>query len=157
MKRTVYFLLLASITSCKRTLSPTEKLIEQFRPMIQGVWNSKAEMDEMARSKRPPKKDTTQQYVNGMIIETERINGDSIPIAVGFNTGEGDDLVFKFQVTKRPALVCGDRYELRYNVRNRDTILYLYSKEKDSIKVIEYVKTLQKFPRFDHSQIIWQK
>ena len=150
MKRIVYLILAASvITSCKRTPSPTEKLIEKFKPMIQGVWNSKEEMDEMARSKRAPKKDTTRRYINSMIIETEKINGDSIPIAVGFNSGFGDDLVFKFHAGTKPKLTCEDKYQLRYNVRNRDTVLYLYTQEKDSIKVTEFVKILQKFPRFD--------
>lgn|GEM_PF-6763318 len=150
MKRIIYFIVAATvITSCKRKLSPTENLIDKFKPMIQGVWNNKEEMEEMARSKRVPERDTTQHYVSVMNIETEKINGDSITIGVGFNSGEGADLVFKFQAAPRPALVCGDRYELRYNVRNQDTVLYLYSKERDSIKATEFVKILQKFPRFD--------
>ncbi|PJJ80231.1 hypothetical protein [Mucilaginibacter auburnensis] len=150
MKRITCLILVAIFTSaCKRNLSPTQKLIEKYKPMIQGVWDNKEEMDEIARSKRIPQKDTTRRYVSVLSIETEKIYSDKIPIYVGYNNGEGGDLIFKFQLKPRPALVCGDRYELRYNISSRDTIVYLYTKEKDSVKVTEFVKVLQKLPSLE--------
>jgi hypothetical protein len=149
MRNAFYILLIfCSLLSCENNTKQSDVLIDKFKPIIQGVWNSKDELMKISHSDLPVRVDTGMPYITVMNIETEKIVGDSISVQVGFSDGRGDDLIFKFHPGKHPAtIISGTHYELGYKIAEGDTTLNLYFRDGNKATVTEFIRMLHKFPR----------
>ena len=149
MKNTLYVSILISLLfSCKSntkenskdtiavksTANQTQKLIQKFKPIIEGVWVKKEYVNRVAKSKSP--------YISfkalGGVAEFEiqiSDSGDSTHIGYSLNNHEGADFVLYFKTGQRPTSLKinlpdyetkGNFYELGYNIKNSDTTMVLY-------------------------------
>jgi len=125
----------------------SEKLINEFKPIIQGVWDNKKEMEEIS-SGDPKARDTSADCISVMEIETKEIIGTTLMVHVGLCNGQGTDMMLKFDPGKHTrAIILGDHYELACRTINGDTTLIVYSTDKENPKAYEFIKTLNYFPR----------
>lgn len=160
MKRLFYMLLLAIVvSSCKsKTEQATtdtiviaatnnaeaQKLIAEFKPIIQGVWVKKDYIDEVVKSKSPLAASYKAVSITTMHINTENIKGDSLIVGAGWGNHEGSDMILKFKPGKRPRTILYGESDLGFEIAKGDTILVWYKKdeEKNTTEVIRYKKAL---------------
>ncbi|MBK0377701.1 hypothetical protein [Mucilaginibacter segetis] len=164
MKRYFYVLIsLIFIFSCKsntdqndqdsvavnsRPLNETPDLIQQFKPVIQGVWVKKDYIKKLIRRKSPLDAMPLATGITTFYIDTDKLKGDSIIVPVGWGNHEGGSLSLKFVSGKEmPSIMLGDN-ELSYTIKNNDTTLIInhYDAKTQETITEKYTKALNKQP-----------
>nr|WP_294792607.1 hypothetical protein [uncultured Mucilaginibacter sp.] len=169
MKCLFYMLLLAIVvSSCKSKTeqeetdttstvtvdgAETQKLIAEFKPIIQGVWVKKSYIDKVIKMRSPLNAFDEVEGANIMVINADSIKADSLTIGVGWNNHEGSDIVLHFKPGKRANTIKWGTDELGYEIKHGDTILVLYrfSEEKNTTQKSKFIKAANVQPGKDLS------
>jgi hypothetical protein len=153
--KNIYYLLpfLLAITGCNNKSKKeviSENLINEFSPIIQGVWDNQKEMEKIAAG-QVNARDTSSQCVSVMDIETKDIIGTILMVHIGLCNGQGTDMMLKFEPGKHThSLILDKHYELGYRVASGITTLLLYYDFNDKHEAYEFVKTLNYFPSINN-------
>ncbi|MDB5128946.1 hypothetical protein [Mucilaginibacter sp.] len=163
MKRIGYLLLLLCIfLSCKsktgdndqdttangKPLDQTQALLQQFKPLINGVWIKKDYIKKVKKSKSPLAAVDKGKGITVMYIDTAQLKGDSIMVPIILNNHEGSTVALRFQSGKNTTTIELGDDELSYKVKNDDTTLIIYnynSQTKETITT-QYIRALQPKP-----------
>jgi hypothetical protein len=163
MKRIGYLLLILSIfLSCKsktgdndqdttaagKPLDQTQALLQQFKPLINGVWVKKDYIKKVKKSKSPLEAVDKGKGITIMYIDTAQLKGDSIMVPIILNNHEGSTVALRFQSGKNTTTIELGDDELSYKVKNDDTTLIIYnynSQTKETITT-QYIRALQPKP-----------
>jgi hypothetical protein len=147
-------LFLFAVTGCNNKSKEeivSESLMNEFRPIIQGVWNNEKEMEKIGTNDQNAR-DTSNQCVSVMDIETKKIVGTTLSVGIGLCNGPGTDMMLKFDPGKHThTIIIGDHYELGYRIASGITTLILYYDFNDQHNAYGFVKTLNYFPRFEQN------
>lgn len=123
----------------------TNKLITEYKPIVQGVWIKVDYINEVIRTKSP---EAATKYVDGvttMYFNTEKLNGDSILAPVGWSNHEGGELTLFFRPGIRSSTIQFGAGDLGYSIENGDTILTTYwPNENKKIIATKYRRILVK-------------
>jgi hypothetical protein len=133
-------------TSTTIAFSQSQKLIEKFKPVIQGVWVKSDYIDKVIKTKSPLAAADKANGITTMYINTEKINGDSLSVDIGTGNHEGSEMILKFKPGKNKKTISFGYSDLGYEINNGDTILVLYyfGKDKYFDPITKYSKVLNK-------------
>jgi hypothetical protein len=163
MKRIGSLLLILSIfLSCKsntgntdqdttangKPLDQTQALLQQFKPLINGVWVKKDYIKKVKKSKSPLAAVDKGKGITVMYIDTTQLKGDSIMVPFILNNHEGSNIALRFQPGKNTTTIELGDDELSYKVKNGDTtlIIYNYNPQTKETVTTQYIKALQTKP-----------
>jgi len=163
MKRISYLLLILSIfLSCKsktgdndqdttaagKPLDQTQALLQQFKPLINGVWVKKDYIKKVKKSKSPLEAVDKSKGITVMYIDTAQLKGDSIMVPIILNNHEGSTIALRFQSGKNTTTIEFGDDELSYKVKNDDTtlIIYNYNSQTKETTTTQYIRALQPKP-----------
>jgi hypothetical protein len=166
MKNTFYLLLLLSfLLSCKGhveqniqdsvntlpVLKSTQKLIDQFKPIIQGIWVKSDYINKVTKTKSPLASESEATGITTMYFNTNNIKGDSLWVNAGYGNHEGGNALLKFKPGKVSSTIIFNGCDLSYLIERGDTVLNLQqiNKETKKLESIKYVKSLNKEPDED--------
>ncbi|AMR30285.1 hypothetical protein A0256_02035 [Mucilaginibacter sp. PAMC 26640] len=140
MKRAFFgcFLLIA-IVSCTQapqkplkkgspagTFSPTQQLIKHLKPVYEGVWVRRNYIEKVKQTHSVLAAVDLVPGVNGIQIDTAKVSGDSLQVAVGWDNHVPGRITLRFRPGKKPKTVVFGEDELGYNITKQDTTLILY-------------------------------
>ncbi|GGH13428.1 hypothetical protein [Mucilaginibacter phyllosphaerae] len=159
MKRVICFPLILSIfLSCKSKTDDSEQgsssrlnqspaLIQQFKPMINGVWVKKDYIKKVKKSKSPLEAVDKGRGITVLYIDTAKLTGDSIIVPVILNNHEGSNLTLKFQPGRNTTTITLGKDELSYKLK-KDTnlIIYHYNPDTRETNTDQYIKAMDKQP-----------
>lgn len=140
MKRAFFVcLLLITIISCRHApkqqvtggttvkgITPTQQMIKRLKPVYEGVWVRRNYIEKVKQSQSVLAAVDLVSGVNGIQIDTAKVSGDSLQVAVGWDNHVPGRLTLRFHSGKNPNTVVFGEDELGYNIQNQDTTLILY-------------------------------
>jgi hypothetical protein len=163
------FLLLFVLISCKsnskqpvkdsavnvKIADPTHVLIEQFGPIIQGVWVKSDYINDLVLTKSPYASRKKLDGTAAFTIEMDLVEKDSVVVGASLNNHEGSSFALVFRKGHRATSLVTrmkdydlktNYFELGYNIAGRDTslILYHYNRGNHIIDSTKYTKVLSK-------------
>lgn len=149
-----FFIILVSCQTTDKTAGQPDKLIEKFKPFLNGIWVTSDYLDDIARTKSPLKSSEKLIFITEFTIDTTGVSDDSIHISAGLGNHEGYDFILYFrQGQTLTSLLTGitdydtesNSYELGYIINNHDTslVLYHYDKNKKLLDETKYTKVPQ--------------
>lgn len=123
---------------------PTQSLIQNIKPVIQGVWVKQDYIEKIIQTKSPIQATDKVTGITTMHINSAQIDGDSLIVRVGYDNYQPGDVMLKFRPGKnRSAFLFGED-ELGYSTQNNDTTLVLYQYYNKKWIPTPYVKALKK-------------
>jgi hypothetical protein len=167
MKRLFYILLLAvAISSCKSKTeqaatdttseatvndAETQRLITQFKPIIEGVWVKKSYIQSVISTRSPYKSWKEWWGIASMDVFFPKDGKDSTQVGYSLNNHEGSEFVLFLKQGHLPTSlkinlpdyeVEGNFYELGYEINKGETnlVLYHYSAKGKIIDKTLYTK-----------------
>ncbi|MFD0793276.1 hypothetical protein ACFQZX_06575 [Mucilaginibacter litoreus] len=126
----------------QKRLNQSPALIQQFKPVINGVWVKKDYIKKVKKSKSPLAAVEKGKGITAMYIDTAKLKGSSISIPVIWNNHEGKNLTLKFEPGRNTTtIVLGDD-ELSYKIKNNDTtlIIYNYNPRTNETNSAQYIR-----------------
>ena len=162
MKRIIYLpLILTILISCKskddqdngsgNRLNESPDLIQQFKPVIGGVWVKKNYIKKLVKSKSPLAAAERVMGITTLYIDTEKLKGDSILVPVSWNNHKGNNVALRFQPGKNTTTIMLGDDELSYSIKRNDTTLIIYHYDDATKETItaKYIKALNSQPAGD--------
>lgn len=131
-----------------KPLNQGPELIQQFKPLINGVWVKKDYIKKVKKSKSPLAAVERGMGITVLQIDTAKMQGDTIPVPVVLNNHEGTQLTLKFQPGRNTTTIVLGTDELSYKLKNKDTtlIIYHYDAATKETSTAQYIKAVGALP-----------
>ena len=132
-------------TALKPISDQTKKLIQKFKPILQGVWVKKDYIDKVLKTKSPLAAADECRGITTMYINTDYIKGDSIVFMAGFYNHDGANVTIKFQPGKSPSSILFNNKDLSYSIERNDTSITVFQFDERKQKMIKakYIRALK--------------
>jgi hypothetical protein len=160
MKRLFYIAIpLSILLSCKgkndgddqsnangKQLDQSPVMIQQFKPVINGVWIKKNYIKKLIKSRSPLEAAERAEGITTFYIDTEKITGDSLKVAVNMDNRKDTSVVLRFQPGRNTTTIMLGDDELSYNIKRNDTtlLIYHYNQRKRETTSDKYIKASEK-------------
>ncbi|MBE9662532.1 hypothetical protein [Mucilaginibacter myungsuensis] len=139
MKRFLLCLTAAGLLfSCK-----PKTLIEEYKPIVQGVWVKKQYLDSVIFTKAPASVPQNDNEVIILYIDTKDIKGDSLTFYVGKANHAFVAAGLYFRPGKDPRRIKIADSEVDYTINGKDTLLNIHFERGGKPQVISYIKVAQ--------------
>jgi len=124
----------------------TEKLIEKFKPIIQGVWVKKDYIDKVIQTKSPLAAIDECRGITIMYINTDHIEGDSLQFIAGYFNHDSGNVTIKFQPGGSLSSILFNDKDLNYSLENGDTTItvFQYDNRKKLIVKAKFIRVLNR-------------
>ncbi len=147
-------LLFSCNTIADKPSMPANKLAQQFKPFLHGVWVHGDYMDDILKTRSPVKSSEKLTFITQLTIDTSGISEDSINIGIALGNHEGSDLVLYFKQGQTPTSLLTNIngfeqesgfYELGYETSGNDTALkiYHYDSKHKLLDDTKYIKVAE--------------
>lgn len=155
MKRFIPLILFAALyCSCNNEQQSTDKplnqsatLIEQFKPLIHGVWIKKDYIKKVKKSKSPLEAAERSKGITMMLIDTLKMSGESIEVPLIRNNHETGKETLTFEPGRNTTTIMFGKDELSYKLKKDTTlIIYHYNADTRETDLSQYIKVLDKAP-----------
>jgi hypothetical protein len=121
----------------------TQLLINNLKPIIQGVWVKRDYIEKVIKTQSPIQANDKVIGITTMHFNSAPIDGDSLIARVSYDNHQAGDVILKFEAGKnRSAMPFGEN-ELGYSTQNGDTTLILYQYYNKQWVLTPYVKALK--------------
>lgn len=122
---------------------PTQSLIQNIKPIIQGVWVKQDYIQKVIQTKSPIQATDKVTGITTMHINPTQIDGDSLVVRVGYDNYQPGDVILRLRPGKNKAAFLFGENELGYSTQNNDTTLVLYQYYNKQWVLTPYVKALK--------------
>lgn len=126
----------------------TQRLIDKFKPMVQGVWVKKDYLEKVILTKSPLAAADLANGITTFFVNTDHIQGDSLIVPIGAGNHDGSTLVLRFNHgIKKSTLIFGGG-NLGFKVEGKDTILIFeqFDEQKNAAIKTYFVRALRRQP-----------
>ncbi|RFZ92016.1 hypothetical protein D0C36_11250 [Mucilaginibacter conchicola] len=127
-----------------KPLNQSPELIQQFKPLINGVWVKKDYIKKVKKSKSPLAAVERGTGITVLHIDTTKMRGDSISVPTVWNNHEANQITLKFEPGRNTTTIVLGKDELSYKLKNKDTtlIIYHYDEATKETSTAQYVKAM---------------
>jgi hypothetical protein len=134
--------------SSGKQLDQSAEMLQQFKPVIHGVWVKKNYIKKVLKTKSPLEAIDRVEGITTFVVDTTQIKGDKLNVPVNWNNHKAGELTLKFQPGKNTTTVMLGDDELSYTVKRNDTtlIVYHYDEKKHETTSDKYIKAFDKLP-----------
>jgi hypothetical protein len=134
--------------SNNKHLDQSAEMLQQFRPVIHGVWVKKNYIKKVLKTKSPLEAIDRVEGVTTFVVDTTQIKGDKLNVPVSWNNHKAGELTLRFQPGKNTTTIMLGDDELSYTVKRNDTtlIIYHYNDKKHETTSDKYIKAFSKLP-----------
>ncbi|HEK20534.1 hypothetical protein [Mucilaginibacter sp.] len=155
MKRFVPLILFAALyCSCNNDQQSTDKplnqsatLIQQFKPIIQGVWVKKDYIKKVKKSKSPLEAAEKSKGITLMQIDTQKMSGENIEVPLIRDNHEAGKETLTFEPGRNTTTIMFGKDELSYKLKKDTTlIIYHYNADTRETDLNQYIKVSDKAP-----------
>ena len=129
----------------------TLALIDEFKPIIQGVWVKSDYLEKIKQTKSPLAADNLAYGMTALYIRTDSIKIDSLIVPDIADNHDGSYWTLYFRKGKKKNSVLLGPGELTYNIKHKDTCLFISYYDKELKKNIntKYIRTYKFTPSND--------
>jgi len=131
-----------------KQLDQSAEMLQQFRPVINGVWVKKNYLKKVLKTKSPLEANDRVEGITTFAIDTNKIKGDKLTVPVSFSNHKKSEITLKFQPGKNTTTIMLGNDELSYTIKRGDTtlVIYHYDEQKHETASDKYIKAFNKQP-----------
>jgi hypothetical protein len=130
------------------SISSGNPLVDEFKPIIQGVWIKKDYLEKIVRTKSVAAADDRKKGITEMYINTDSLRGDSIVLLAGYFNHDSGSVIIRFKQGKHPSTIQFNNGELGYSIAHGDTTITIseYDESEKRIVTTTFNRVLKRQP-----------
>ncbi|TWR26459.1 hypothetical protein FPZ43_14965 [Mucilaginibacter pallidiroseus] len=132
--------------SSDKPLDQSQDMIQQFKPVINGVWVKKNYIKKLIKEKSAVEVADRAEGIMVFAIDTDKLKADSITVPVSYSNKKNGVVSLKFHPGRNSTTIMLGSDELSYTIKNQDTtlIIYHYDEAKRETATDKYIKAFNK-------------